>query len=761
MREGKGITRRDLLKGAAVGSFLAAAGTAGVYGPLGLLLPSGAVAPARAQVAQTPLAGGAIPQFVDPLPLLSVAGGPMETIIAGAGEIELHMREFQASVMPSTFVPAIGTYTGTWVFGYIVGGGVPAGPLGTYLGPVIIATRYQPTQIRFVNNLTTNNIAWREWTDQTLHWADPLNPPPNDNMCAHMGGMPMGECAQHYAGPVPAVPHLHGGEVPPVLDGGPDAWFTSDGAYQGHGYYTHPGVAAAGNECVYRYPNTMEPAMIWFHDHLLGGTRLNVYAGLAGAYPIIDPGLSLPTGLHPVGLQQGASGPVDFLVPMVIQDRMFDTNGQLFFPNVGINPEHPFWIPEFVGDAIVVNGKVWPFLDVAPKRYRFLFVNGSNARAYELFLVDPVTKVMGPPMWQIGTDGGYLDAPVKIDPNAAKPALTKLVLQPGERADVIIDFAGFQGQTLLMRNVAKHPYPAGAAPAGSTLGRIIQFRVNQPFAGPDASYNPASGGLLRPPMVRLVNPTAGTLATGVTAAKTRQLTLNEVMGMGGPLEVLVNNTKWSGKHPDEPVRADFTPVTVGGVTEYYSEVPDEGDTEVWEIVNLTADAHPIHTHLTQFQLINRQAFNVSKYNAAYAASFPGSQTLIDPMTGLPYAPGVYIPAFGPPLDYNTGNARALGGNPDIVPFLQGPVKPPNPNEAGWKDTVIMFPGQVTRIAVRFAPMEKPVNDPNLNYPFDPNAEGHGFVWHCHIVDHEDNEMMRPYKVNPKAVTRTIVQGTDY
>ena len=183
---------------------------------------------------------------------------------------------------------------------------------------------------------------------------------------------------------------------------------------------------------------------------------------------------------------------------------------------------------------------------------------------------------------------------------------------------------------------------------------------------------------------------------------------------------------------------------------------------MWEIVNLTADAHPIHTHLTQFQLINRQNFNVSKYNAAYAAAFPGSQTIIDPMTGLPYAPGAYIPAFGPPLDYNIGNQRALGGNPDITPFLQGPVMPPAPNEAGWKDTVIMYPGQVTRIAVRFAPMHTPVNDPNLYYPFDPNASGHGFVWHCHIIDHEDNEMMRPYAVQPNpAATRTYVQGTDY
>jgi spore coat protein A, manganese oxidase len=738
--------------------FIQLSGAAGVgalltprLGPASLFASFAPLAAAQG----TPLPGNAIPQFVDRLPLLSVAGGPLQTVIADTNEIELHMREFQANVMPSTFVPATGpgTYSGTWVWGYIVDANAPTTTLGTYLGPVIVATRNQPTQIRFVNNLTADHIAWREWTDQTLHWADPLNR--EENMCAHMGGIPMGYCGEHYQGPIPAVPHLHGGEVPPVLDGGPDAWFTSDGRYHGHAYYTKSGAAA--NEAIYRYPNTMEAAPIWFHDHLLGGTRLNVYAGLAGAYVIMDPGLSLPTGLHPVGLQQGSSGSVDFLVPLVLQDRMFDTNGQLFFPNVGINPEHPFWIPEFVGDTIVVNGKVWPFLNVEPRRYRFLFINGSNARTYELFIANPVTKVMGPPIWQISTDGGYLDAPVKIDPNAAKPAISKLLIMPGERVDVIIDFAGFAGQTLIMRNTGRTPYPKGTPPHGTTLGQIIQFRVG-PGSVTDASYNPASGIPLRPPLVRLVNPAAGTLAAGVTAAKTRQLTLNEVEKAepsivngitypGGPLEVLVNNTKWDGKRGDGSVRNDFTPVTVGGITDYYSETPDEGDTEVWEIVNLTADAHPMHTHLTQFQLINRQAFNTNKYNGAYAAAFPT---------------GVFTPAFGPPLDYNTGNPRALGGNPDITPYLQGPVMPPDPNEAGWKDTVHALPGQVTRIAVRFAPMDKPINDPNLTYPFDPNAEGHGFVWHCHIVDHEDNEMMRPYAVNPKAgATRTYVIGTDY
>jgi len=735
------ITRRDFLK-------LSGASAAALYASTHarFLL--------RGRAQGIPLPGSNLPKFIMPLPLLSVDNGSMETIIADTNEVTLTMKEFKVDMLAPGFVLPDGSeYDGTWVWGYRAGVTFPSpftGNYGTYIGPVFVASRGTPTQVRFINDLTADNIAWRDWTDQTLHWADPEHS--EENYCNHHivpGQPPQDYCADHYQGPVPAVPHLHGAETPPVLDGGPDAWFTATGGYHGHAYYTHPGVSAAANEAVYRYLNTQEAAMIWFHDHLLGGTRLNVYAGIAGAYALIDSDLDLPTGLHPVGLQQGASSPVDYLIPIVLQDRSFDTEGQLYFPNVGINPEHPYWVPEFEGDTIVVNGVAWPYLNVEARRYRFLYINGSNARGYELFIEDPVTKVKGPPMWQIGTDGGYLDEPVKIDPTAPKGQLQKLVLMPGERADVIVDFSGLAGQTLLMRNTAHHPYDKGTPPDGATLGRVMVFRVG-PGPVTDASYDPASGIPLRPPMVRLVDPAAGTLATGVTADKTRQLTLNEVIGPGGPLEILVNNTKWDGmsSYPTTfpgGVRDDFTPVSVGGVTEYYSELPDEGDTEVWEIVNLTADFHPIHTHLTQFQLINRQKFNTKKYDKAYNAAFPG---------------GVYIPAYGPPLNYNTGNLNALGGNPDVTPFLQGPAMPPNANEAGWKDTVQMAPGEVTRIAVRFAPTDTPAGTSGA-FPFDPNANGHGFVWHCHIVDHEDNEMMRPYKVNPKNVLRDYELGTDY
>jgi FtsP/CotA-like multicopper oxidase with cupredoxin domain len=178
--------------------------------------------------------------------------------------------------------------------------------------------------------------------------------------------------------------------------------------------------------------------------------------------------------------------------------------------------------------------------------------------------------------------------------------------------------------------------------------------------------------------------------------------------------------------------------------DYLSEMPMEGETEVWEIVNLTMCAHPMHTHLTQFQLINRQGFS-GQYMMTYNAAFPG---------------GAFIGGYGPPLDYNTGNPRALGGNPDITPYLSGSPTPPAANEAGWKDTVIAYPHQVTRIAVRYCPTDVSVGQMGA-FPFDPH-EGGVYVWHCHIVDHEDNEMMRPLVVMPMdGMMRDYEQGSDY
>ena len=749
-----------------------------------LCLATGAEA---VQSPQVPLAGTTIPQFVQQLPTLSVTGGTFTTIL-GNRAINLKMCEFKSSILPPGTVLAAGATGLTTVWGYVEdpAGNTPCSTLiasrDTYLGPIIVNTRGTPTTITYINELgsaaTTGVLAYRYSTDQTLHWADPLGG--EMNTCNMSPTFPAfnSACAQNYAGPIPAVAHLHGGEVPPELDGGPDAWFTSDGLIHGHGYYTK--TPGAGNQAIYAYPNTQENSPIWFHDHTLGATRLNVFAGLAGAYYIEDPAIysTLKTtangtpGTCTAGCLPDNLPGVAEIVPLVIQDRMFDNTGELFFPadSAGAflwttNPEHPYWVPEFIGDVIAVNGKAWPNLNVDARRYRVLFLNGSNARTYELTLINPVTGGRGPAISVIGTDGGYLDAPVTLALNQP------LVIMPGERYEAIIDFGGLPvGTKLLLKNTAKAPYPAGVAPNPNTTAKVMQFTVTAGFVPPDNSYNPALLTPLRS------GTTAITRVTATAPVLTRQLTLNEVLlpgktvidpvtGLltkypGGPVEILVNNTKWSGDSPR--TYGDFVPINVNGIVTGYSELPQEGDTEVWEIVNTTADAHPMHLHLVQFQLINRQAFQAGKYFTAYSAAFPG-------VPGNVACPvGVYCPGFGPPLNYapSLATGNKYGGNPDVFPFLQGKVMPPKPEENGWKDTIMVPPGMVTRIAVRWAPTSLPANAPPATafFPFDPSGGNqHGYVWHCHIVDHEDNEMMRPDLVQPNLPTasRTLKQGIDY
>jgi spore coat protein A len=722
-----------------------------------------------AQSPQMPLNAKNIPQFIDPVP--NLLDSAHRIVDDGITPITLEMREYAANILPANTVPG---YAGTYVWSYLKPG---QDGRASYIGPVIIAQRNQPTEIKFINLLghtdNTQVDAYRYSTDQTLHWADP-----DGNMYAHEAGVPTfgSDRAQNYDGFIPAVPHLHGGYVPPVIDGGPDAWFTSDGAAVGTSFYSRDG-GGPQKYCIYRYPNDQEGALIWFHDHTLGATRLNVYCGLAGAYLITGSNEQIVDNLPP-------------LTPLVIQDRMFDTSGQLFFPSDSTggvlwttNPEHPYWVPEFVGDVIVVNGKSWPFMNIDQKRYTFMFINGSNARTYEMFFVDPVSKNMGPALWVIATDGGYLDTPVKLDPLAA--ANNRLAIMPGERYWAIVDFNGYGAGTIgpngapysgtwLLKNTAKTPYPGGASPQGATTARVMQFRVGNPVE--DDSYDPATGAPLRTPMIRLSN---------ATVNQTRMLTLNEVMGMpktevdpvtgaltaypGGPLEILVNNTKWSGKRITGvdtdgkftfEARSDFT--LDQKEVNYLSEIPKEGDTELWQIVNLTADAHPIHTHLAQFQLVSRQKYNTNKYTKAYAAAFTGGY---DFTMDMQLGQGVFIPAYGPPLDYNTGNPNALGGNPDVIPYLQGPVMGPLPQENGWKDTVMVLPGQVTTFLIRWAPQNIPADTPSADchLSFDPRADGGGYVWHCHIIDHEDNEMMRPDEIEPNTTEaeRSYKFGIDY
>lgn len=676
---------------------------------------------------QVPLPGASIPKYMEALPTFVGAR------INATETVSVQMLEFQQKVLPASFYTSLPApyNAGTYVWGYKVNNSGPNWPAFT-----LEARRNTATTVHYTNNLKKPDgspLVLQKYitVDQTLKFADPLKTAAQ-NGCTN--GAPLNPaCLLPYSGPVPAVVHLHGGEVWSGYDGGPLAWWT-------------PGLAQKGPaflNSTYNYNNMQEAATIWYHDHALGMTRTNVYSGMAGFYLIRD---NRDTGYsnNPIGLPAGR-----YEIEFAIQDRMFDTNGQLLFPDgsppenpTGLNgpppnpDEHPYWIPEFFGDVMTVNGKTWPYLRVEPRRYRFRTLNGCNARFLSMQLVEQGTQAPGPAVWQIGTDGGLMNAPVKLSA-PENPYGIRYALAPGERADIIIDFAGKAGKTFTLVNTAAAPFPTGDIPDPATNGQIMQFRVNLPLWGADRSYNPAAPrtSLRAQPVVKLDPAT-----TGRKPDQKRQLTLVEVVTDSGPIEVLVNNTTFTGiregSNPPTPVPDSTSNANVSA-----TEAPRVGSTEVWEIVNLTADAHPMHLHLAQFQILNRQAFNADAYLTDYSAAFPGGT-----FGGVTYPPGTFIPGFGPPRRYLTPNgAGALGGNPDVTPYLQGPVIPLDANEQGWKDTIKAHPGQVTRIVVRWAPQSFPVSQVRAGmnlFPFDPYS-GPGYVWHCHIIDHEDNEMMRP------------------
>jgi len=663
---------------------------------------------------QVLLPAASIPKFVDQLPV----AGQISVVYAGVTPgYNIYMREFQAQILPASnpaAVPPIAGFPASWVWGYLTDADLTGGfPRPSYLGPVVVATRGVPAYPRYWNQLplSGSNVQANMPIDMTIDWANPqsINCAPDalGNYTNTLCGTP-----NAYTGPMPAAVHIHGGEVEPAFDGGPDAWETPDGI---------KGIGFPNTDNIFTYPNGQQESTIWFHDHALGLTRLNVYAGLAGLYPILDTGgPSAPLAVMPKFPEHD--------IPLIIQDRSFDTQGQIFY-NLASNPQpnltvHPFWIPEFIGDVIVVNGKSWPNLNVEPRQYRFRLVNGSNARFYDLSMNKGLKFIV------IATDGGYLQKAV-LTPN--------VIFGPGERYEAIVDFSKLKvGTKVVMFNAARTPFPGGAMPTVNGTDTIMQFTVVANTSGlPNTAI--AAGTALRAagnPIQPIIN---GFTPPAIPPAApsgniVRQLTLNEVIGAGGPLELVVNNSKYNlaGLLPGAP-----TPL--GRET----ELPAVGDTEIWEIINITADAHPMHTHLVTFQILDRTPFQAANWINQYDAAL--------------LAKGV-LPGYGPPNAYNARNADgAIGGNPAINAFLQlSKRRLPLPYEMGWKDTAIMYPGEVTRIVVRWAPQDAPVTGlgaptagTNL-YPFNPTAlyGGVGYVWHCHIVDHEDNEMMRSYTVMP-------------
>jgi FtsP/CotA-like multicopper oxidase with cupredoxin domain len=485
--------------------------------------------------------------FVDPLPRPAIAQ-PVDGTVGGAATYELTISEFKQK-LHRDLLP-------TTVWGFA----------GSYPGPTIEASVNQPVSVHWINDLRDTNGFLR-----TNHF------------------LPVDLCLDgpnvHGAAPR-VVTHLHGGHVMPANDGYPENTFL-------------PGESATTF-----YPNLQPPGTIWYHDHALGITRLNVYMGLAGFYLIRDAteaALGLPAG--------------EYEIALAIQDRTFNPDGSLQYPGV--------WQDHFFGDKILVNGKVWPFLEVKRGKYRFRTLNGSTSRTYTLALSS------GASFHQIGTDGGMLPAPVP---------LTQLTLGPGERADLIMDFAGYSpGSEILLTNSAPAPYPG--LPGVGVVPNVMKFIVT----APTGHTGPLPVALR--PLERLQE---------TNSFRSRDFVLRKVDDPCTGSRWAINDLGWH----------DLT------------EFPVLGTTEIWNFINRSGVMHPMHMHLVLFQVLDRQAFVISNNNV------------------VPVSARVPVTA----------------------------------NEAGWKDTVKVNPNEIVRVIARF-------DDFTGRYPY-----------HCHILEHEDHEMMRQFEV---------------
>jgi spore coat protein A len=680
-------------------TFVAWVGGAGAGFYLFGRLPGVSAPVALAQIAGPTLAPTALPKFVTPMLIPPVM--PRADVITRPGGkpidyYEISMRQLSQQILPASF-PA------TTVWGY---GGKSAQSnrgLLVHNAPslTIEASWNRPVRVKWINELVDDGGGYLSHllpVDPTLHWANP--PGGTDSRDSRPT---FTETPGPYTGPVPIVTHVHGAiGVSDDSDGYAEAWylpaasdipsgFATEGTW--YQFFASKASAAYGVEwgpgfATFQYPNENRAGTIWYHDHTLGMTRLNVYAGPAGFY-LIRGG---PAGDAAVldsrtGLRATLPGPAPREndkfppnkpyreIPIAIQDRSFNSDGSLFYPDTrvffdGIVQDYipegefsPIWNPEFFGNAIMVNGNTWPFQTVERRRYRLRFLNGCQSR----FLILDFNGIPGAEVWQIGNEGGFLAAPVNLTADHDN----RLLMALAERADVIVDFGNVPTGNYVLANVGPDEPFGGGVPGDdfpvadpATTGQVMQFRV-VPAVGVDDSTPPQ---FLQLPAI----------APLPAATLTRQLALIEEASEGldedeeeveGPVEALlgtVTDGVWTERKWMDPV----------------TENPAVGATEIWEIYNTTADAHPMHIHEIAFEVVNREGLVLND-----------EDEVVEPIQ------------------------------------LDGNVTPAEPWETGFKDTVIAYPGQVTRLRARFSTSGQ-------------------FVWHCHIVEHEDNEMMRPYRIGP-------------
>ena len=565
----------------------------GMAGGAALVLPAAAgrslASAGTSRAAARPGSAAAASQlrkFVEPLPV--PGAGIVVATPSGRDRYSFTQREIRRQLHPD--LPP------TPLFAYDDGSGL-AGQAGSF-GMALVAQSGTPVHVSYTHRLPETYPDWI----------------PVDTRLTPLGRQ------------LRAMTHLHGGFVAADSDGNPTV--TPDGYGAGqtqHALYTN------------QLPQ-MPASLRWFHDHAMGATRLNVFAGLAAAYLIRD---SYDTGTepNPIGIPGGA-----YEIPLVIQDRQFRPDGKFLYPVSDI--PGVTWIGEYFGDHMLVNGKIWPYLDVEPRMYRFRVLNGCNARIMSL-------RFGGLPMWQIGAEGGLFDEPVRVK---------DVVLAPAERADLLVDFRGLGGRTLELRNATPAAPVSTPAPP---LADVLQIRVGHTVTHHGPRSIPSS--------------LPGARASLHHPIRSRYITLNEIAPETAQWFLNLN-----------AMDDDELPVT---------ETPRAGTVEDWVGVNMTGDTHPMQVHLVTFQVVGRTPFDVAAYQSAY------------------------------------GGPKGVPGGISPWPFATGPTQPPTPDERGFKDTVKANPGFFTTIRARF------------DLP-DGISGPQSYVHHCHIVEHEDNEMMRPFTVMP-------------
>ncbi|HET8621488.1 MAG TPA: multicopper oxidase [Acidimicrobiales bacterium] len=647
---------------------------------------------AAAQIPGGTLDPAAVTKYVTPLlipPVMPRAG----TITMPGGKpadyYEISMRQISQQILPAG-LPA----TTVWGYGAVTSASSRGLLLHNAPSLTIESMWKRPVRIKWINELVDedgNHLPHLLPVDQTLHWANPPGGPGNTDT--------RGDSQEPYTGPVPIVTHLHGAAgVGDESDGYAEAWYLpaandlpADHATTGTWYSFFAGKAATkfGVEwgpgfATFHYPNDQRESTLWYHDHTLGMTRLNVYAGPAGFFmvrggpegdkAVRDSRTGTTAVLPGPAPREGDKFPPNktyYEIPIAVQDRSFNADGSLFYPDTraffdeivgeflpdGEFP--PIWNPEFFGNMIMVNGNTWPFQVVEQRRYRLRFLNGCQSR----FLILDFGNVPGVEVWQIGNEGGFLAAPVNLTADHGN----RLLMGLAERADLIVDFTNVPAGDHVLANVGPDEPFGGGVPGDDfpvadpdSTGQVMRFRV-VPAVAPDPTTPPQF--LVLPALARLTGGTARPLA----------LIEKSAVGVDG-----------DGEAVEGPVEALLGTVEAGMLVEQkwmdpVTENPAVGGTEVWELYNATADAHPMHIHEVAFQVVNREGL-----------------VLEDDEVRQPIQ-------------------------------LDGTITAPEPWEDGWKDTVIAYPGQVTRLRLRFT---------------NPGQ----FVWHCHIVEHEDNEMMRPYRI---------------